>query len=227
MTSGTYRVQWTDRQAVITLPERIDTSNAGRIREVLLALINQGATVLVVDMTLTSSCDHGGADAVTRAYQRTVVNGTQLKLVVSAQIVRKVLEVNGLDRLVSIYLSLDAAMAGGSPAVVIPLVPRQVQANENGPAPGDQAQPATAAGAPLRDREREAWVRPDVAVITPAVLWRLVDALADGIALTDDLGGLALVNRRLAEMFGYERRELTGKPVESLLPVDLSEWPTG
>jgi PAS domain S-box-containing protein len=112
-------------------------------------------------------------------------------------------------------------MAGGSPAVVIPLVPRQVQANENGPAPGDQAQPATAVGAPLRDREREAWVRPDVAVITPAVLWRLVDALADGIALTDDLGGLALVNSRLAEMFGYERRELPGKPVESLLPADL------
>jgi anti-anti-sigma regulatory factor len=90
VTSGTYRVQWTDRQAVIALPERIDTSNAGQIRGVLLALINQGATVLVVDMTLTSSCDHGGADAVTRAYQRAVVNGTLLKLVVSAQIVRKV-----------------------------------------------------------------------------------------------------------------------------------------
>jgi hypothetical protein len=59
VTSGTYRVQWTERQAVVTLPERIDTSNAGQIREVLLALINHGATVLVVDMALTSAAPAG------------------------------------------------------------------------------------------------------------------------------------------------------------------------
>jgi anti-anti-sigma factor len=218
---GTCPVQWTDRQAVVTLPERIDVSNSDKIREALLAVINQGATLLIADMTMTGSCDHGGADAVARAFQRAAVNGTQLRLVVTAQIVRRVLEINGLDRLISIYPSLEAATAAG---MVIPLAPRQaVAGHSDGPAADDdhQAQPGVAEAVPLRYRAGEAWQRPQPAAITPAVLWRLIDALADGVALTDDSGGLALVNQRLVEMFGYGRGELTGKPVESLVPVDL------
>jgi anti-anti-sigma regulatory factor len=38
-----YPVQWTGRQAVVTLPEHIDVSNAGQIREELLSVINRGA----------------------------------------------------------------------------------------------------------------------------------------------------------------------------------------
>jgi PAS domain S-box-containing protein len=53
------------------------------------------------------------------------------------------------------------------------------------------------------------------------VLSRLVDALADGVALAGDDGTLALVNRRTEGMFGYEHAELTGKLVESLIPADL------
>jgi PAS domain S-box-containing protein len=53
------------------------------------------------------------------------------------------------------------------------------------------------------------------------VLEKLVVALADGVALAGDDGTLALVNRRAEEMFGYEHAELTGQPVESLIPADL------
>jgi anti-sigma B factor antagonist len=111
----TYPVRWTGRLAVVTLPEHIDVSNAGQIREELLSVINRGAAVLIADMTATLSCDHAGADAVVRAYQRAVVSGTQLRLVVTAPIVRRVLGVNGLDRLISIYPSLEAAIAAGVP----------------------------------------------------------------------------------------------------------------
>lgn len=52
------------------------------------------------------------------------------------------------------------------------------------------------------------------------MLGELIDALADGVALTDDAGILALANRRLEEMFGYEHAELIGQPVESLIPAD-------
>ena len=65
-------------------------------------------------MTATASCDHAGADAVVRAYQRAVASGTQLRLVVTAEIVRRVLSINGIDRLISIYPSVDAATAAGS-----------------------------------------------------------------------------------------------------------------
>ena len=108
----------------MTLPEHIDVSNAGQIREELLSAINRGATALIVDMTRTVSCDHAGAEAVMRAYVRAAVKGTHLRLAVTAQIVRRVLSVNGLDRLIPIYPSLEAAVAVGVPAAAVPVTPQ-------------------------------------------------------------------------------------------------------
>jgi anti-sigma B factor antagonist len=99
------------RQAVVALPEHIDMSNASQIREELLSVINRGPTALIADMTATLSCDQSGADAVMRAYQRALASGTQLRLVVTAQIVWRVLGINGLDRLIPVYPSLEAATA--------------------------------------------------------------------------------------------------------------------
>ena len=189
MVTDSYPVQWTGGQAVIALPEHIDVSNAGPIREELLSVINRGAKALIADLTATISCDHAGADALVRAHQRAVVSGTELRIAVTAQIVRRVLSLSGLDRLVSIYPSLEAATAARAPAAVIPVT----AARPEGPA----------------------------AAITPAVVAKLLDALQDGVALTDDGGTLALANLRLEEMFGYAHGELTGRPVESLIPAGL------
>jgi anti-anti-sigma factor len=199
-------VQWTGRQAVVTFPEHVDASNVGQIREQLLGVVNRGARVLIADMGGTVSCDYGGADALARTHQRANVNGTQLRVVVAAPGVRRVLEVSGLDRLVSIYPDLETATAPAL-AVVLPFTRGLGQAAGDG-----RARPERAQGAPRI---------PPVAAVTPAVLWNLVDSLADGIALADDGGVLALTNRRLEEMFGYERGELTGRRVESLIPADL------
>ena len=189
MLKDIYPVQWTGRQAVIALPEHIDVSNAGPIREELLWAINRGAKALIADLTATISCDHAGADALARAYQRAVLSGTELRIVVTAPIVRRMLSLNDLDRLVPIYPSLEAATAARTPAAVIP----PAGAGPEGPA----------------------------AAITPAVVGKLVDALHDGVALTDGGGTLALANLRLEEMFGYEHAELIGRRVESLMPIDL------
>jgi anti-sigma B factor antagonist len=110
-----YPVQWTGGQAAVALPEDINAANAGQIREELLALINRGAAVLIVDMTATASCDYAGAEALVRAHRRAVANGTQLRLVVPVEIVRRVLSGKGLDRLVSIYPSREAAIAADLP----------------------------------------------------------------------------------------------------------------
>jgi hypothetical protein len=48
----------------------------GQIREQLESVINRGAVALIVDMRATASCDHAGADAIMRAYQRAVASGT-------------------------------------------------------------------------------------------------------------------------------------------------------
>jgi len=60
-------VRWIGDQAVVTLPQHVDVSNADRIREQLLWVINRGAAVLIADLTRTVSCDYSGADALARA----------------------------------------------------------------------------------------------------------------------------------------------------------------
>jgi len=110
---GGYPVQWQGRQAVVTLPDYIDASNASQIGEELNSLINGGATELIADMTATVSCDYPGADAMAHAYRHALINGTQLRLVVTAQIVQRVLALNGLDRLIPVSPFRAAAAAAG------------------------------------------------------------------------------------------------------------------
>jgi anti-anti-sigma factor len=102
-------VRWTGQQAVVTLPECLDRSNAGQVREQLLLTVNRGAVTLIADLAATVSCDYSGADALARACRRAAANGTDLRLVVTAGVVRRVLNLTGLDRLVSIYPTLEAA----------------------------------------------------------------------------------------------------------------------
>ena len=196
-----FPVQWSGRDAVVTLPEHIDVTNVAQLREQLLWLINRGAAVLIADMAATVSCDHAAVDAIARAHQRAVVSGTQLRLVVTAPVIRRVLAIEGLDRLISIYPSVEAATAAGTS-------PTERRASSGGSAPAGTRPPITAADAPRT-------------AITSAVLWQLIDALGDGLALTGDDGEIVLVNRRCAEIFGYEPTELVGRPVESLIPAHL------
>lgn len=46
----------------------------------------------------------------------------------------------------------------------------------------------------------------------------LVESSPNAIVLTDDLGTVRLVNRQTEQLFGYERNELIGKPMEILMP---------
>ena len=189
----------------MTLPEHIGAADSGSIRGQLLELLDRGAAVLIADMTGTLSCDSSGAAALMQAYQRASANGAQLRVGVTAPAVRRVLEASGLDRLVSIYPSVEAAIAAGVPGV-IPLLPRP------GPGPGER---------PAGSRRRRAALDRSRAGISPAALWGLVDALADGVVLANEDGVLVLANRRAEDMFGCGPGELTGQPVESLVPAGL------
>jgi anti-anti-sigma factor len=202
MADDQFPVEWMGRRAIVGFPGNVDISNVGQLRDRLLSVINRGATVLIADMTDTVSCDHSLVDAVARACQRAAVSGTQLSLVVPAPIIRRVLIIEGLDRLVSVYPSLEAALAVGPPPSIAPahlLVGRRPG--------GEKAERLTSA--------------PGVAGVTPVVLWQLIDALGDGLALTGEDGKIALVNRRCAEMFGYQREELIGLPVDALVPPEV------
>jgi len=212
-----YPVRWVGKRVVVTLPEHVVASDSGQIREQLVGLISQGVAVLVADMTATVSCDHSGADALLHAYQRASGNGTQLRVAATAEGVRRTLDAAGLDRLISIHPSVQAAVGAAAPGAVISLAQRRARRQD-----GDQA----GSGRPAR---RAAGQRDGLlaAGITPAVVWGLVDGLADGVVLADGDGMLVLANRRAEEMFGYPRGELAGRPVESLIPARLRDAHAG
>lgn len=194
MPDDQFPVEWAGRRATIEFPAHIDVTNVGQLRDRLLSVINRGAAVLIADMTDTLSCDHAAVEAIARACQRAAVSGAQLRLVVTTPVIRRVLAIEGLDRLVSIYPSVEAAVA----------------ANVSARPPRPEGRPSVSSADATRSPG-----------ITPAVLWQLIDALGDGLALIGEDGKIALVNRRCAEMFGYKREELVGLPVDSLVPPDL------
>ena len=192
MPDDLFPVTWAGRQAIVTFPGQVDVSNVGQLRDRLLSVINRGAGVLIADMTGTVSIDHAAVDAIARTCQRAAANGTQLRLVVAATVVRRILTIEGLDRLVSIYPMLEAAIA------------------ERGPGGG------------LHVRSTGGLTSvPGIRAITPVVLWQVLDALDDGLALTGEDGKIALVNQRCAEMFGYQREELAGLPIDELVPPEV------
>jgi PAS domain S-box-containing protein len=125
--------------------------------------------------------------------------------------VRRVIAISGLDRLVPVYPALDAALAAPAIAEVLPLVPRQARATEDRWSPSAAAsEPEQSAGGPGTS-------------VRLGALQQVADALGDGIALADQAGILILVNRRLGEMFGYERASLPGRPLDTLIPAGLQE----
>jgi len=190
MRDDSFPVEWTGRQALVAFPGHVGISNVDQLRDRLLAVINRGAAVLIADMTGTASCDHSGVEAIARACQRAATNGTRIRLAVTAPGVRRVLAIEGLDRMVPIYPSLEAAAAAGD-------------------GPGwPHGNSATVSAATARS-------------VTPAVLWQLLDVLGDGLMLVTHDGTIGLVNRRCAEMLGYRREELTGLPVDALVPSDV------
>jgi anti-anti-sigma factor len=207
MAEGKEPVTWLGGRAVVAFPEHVDMSNAAQIRDQLLAVFDRGATVVIADMSATAWCDYVGVDAVARACQRAAVCRAELRLVATAPPVRRLLAAQGLDRVVPVYSSVEAAIAGDPD--------RPVSHHDVAPPIAATRWPARAQGG------QENGPRP--APLNAAVLRQLIDALADGILLADEDGRIVLANRRAATMFGYRPGELGGQQVESLMPAGLRD----
>jgi anti-anti-sigma factor len=200
MAKGSEPAAWAGQRAVVVFPEHVDVSAAAQVGEQLLAAFDRGAAVVVADMSATASCDGAGVDAVASAVQQAAVHRAELRLVATAPAVRRLLAAQGLDRLVPVYPSLEAAVAGGE---------------LNGP------DPAPSAAAPRWPARLNAGS--GQAPLNQVVLRQVMDALTDGIVLADADGRIALANRQAATIFGYRPGELTGQPVESLMPTGLRD----
>ena len=112
MSQERYPVLWIGQVAVVTLPAEIDVTNADTVRDELLAALNQNAVLLVADMSKTNFCDSSGVSAIVRVFRRGVASGGAMRLVVSAPGVQRVLSITGVDRLVDVFPSVAASLAG-------------------------------------------------------------------------------------------------------------------
>ena len=114
MSGERYPVLWIGQVSVVTLPAEIDVTNADATREELLAVLNQGAALLVANMSKTVFCDSSGVSALVRVFRHAATSGAAIRLVVSTPGVHRVLSITGVDRLVDIYPSVAASLAGPS-----------------------------------------------------------------------------------------------------------------
>jgi anti-anti-sigma factor len=107
-----FPIEWAHPVAVVTMPDEIDIVNAEDIRDTLLAVLNQGITTLIIDLTGTSFCACAGASAFARAQLRAGASGGQVRLVTRTPIVLRLLALTGVDRLMPVFDSLGAARPG-------------------------------------------------------------------------------------------------------------------
>ena len=112
MSQERYPVLWIGHVAVVTLPEEIDVTNAETVQDELLAALNQSAILLIADMSRTNFCDSSGVSAMVRVFRQAVAGGTAMRLVVSTPGVQRVLSITGVDRLVDVFPSIAASLAG-------------------------------------------------------------------------------------------------------------------
>ena len=106
-----FPVLWIGRTVVVILPAEIDITNADQVREDLLSVLNQGAVLLVADLSRTTFCDSAGVSALARSFRRAEASQSDMRLAVSTLAVRRVLALTGVDRLLDIYPSVAASLA--------------------------------------------------------------------------------------------------------------------
>ena len=103
-------VSWAEGVAVVTAPVEIDITNAGALREALLAAARKAPAVIVVDMTDTEFCDSTGLNTLVRAHTRAEQAGTDLRLVVRAAAVHRMLAITGVAAMFRTFDNLADAV---------------------------------------------------------------------------------------------------------------------
>ena len=101
---------------IVRLPAEIDIANGAAVGQQLCAAFAPGVTIVIADMTATVFCDSSGISQLVLAHHCAAAHHAQLRLAVPHDQVQDVLKVTGVDRLLAVYPSLDAALAASSPS---------------------------------------------------------------------------------------------------------------
>jgi anti-sigma B factor antagonist len=103
------------RTVVIPLPAEVDVVNCGQVPDAVSEYLRGGATVLIADATQTTFCDCAGVGALINAHQQSAAAGARLRVAASPAM-RRMLRLTGVNRLLAIYPTVDAALYSRQPA---------------------------------------------------------------------------------------------------------------
>ena len=112
MSGEHFPVLWTGRAAVVTLPAEIDITVADKVSGELLSVLNQGATLLIADLSTTTFCDSAGVAALVRTFRRAAAAESEMRLVIRTPALARILAITGVDRVLDLYPTVSAALAG-------------------------------------------------------------------------------------------------------------------
>ena len=101
---------------LIELGGEIDLYTAPEFKERMAAIIDEGKTRVVVDLSQATFIDSTTLGVLVGGVKRLRTNEGQLSLVSSDRNITKIFEITGLDRVFTIYETRDAAVGAGSAA---------------------------------------------------------------------------------------------------------------
>lgn len=101
--------------AMVVLPAEIDLVNSGAVAAELDAALAGRPDVLIADGTGLEFCDCAGIEALLSAHERAAAAGAELRIVVTAEHVCRILALIGADQILELYSSLPLAQGGGAP----------------------------------------------------------------------------------------------------------------
>jgi anti-sigma B factor antagonist len=96
---------------VLEVGGEIDVYTAPQLRERLIALVESGSRRVVVDLGRVEFLDSTGLGVLVGALKRLRGVGGELYLVCAQERLLKIFRITGLDRVFTLYASVDAAVA--------------------------------------------------------------------------------------------------------------------
>lgn len=98
---------------VVSVSGEVDVVTAPGIRTEVVNLVTAGHTEIVLDFGRVDFIDSFGLGVMVGALKRINSHGGHLRIVIGEPRVRGVLELTGIDRVLDVYDSLDAALGAG------------------------------------------------------------------------------------------------------------------
>ena len=100
-------------RTVVRVRDALDAAAVPALRERLIGLLRPGMRLLVLDLSLVSSCDSAGLAVLIGAQRRAQVLGIVMRIAAPSVPVAKLLRLTGLDRSLTICPDLRGALAVG------------------------------------------------------------------------------------------------------------------